>query len=240
MANLARSAGFRDPQRLQWAMEQAAVADLARGPVTLTRAGDVTLTLAIDADGVPSLDIAKKGKTLKALPAALKKDEDVAELKARLQELRRQRSRVRDTLEEAMCRGDRFESSELRTLLEHPILAPTLNRLVFVGDGVAGYLVEGGRALRDHTGAQHVLGHAEEVRIAHPHDLLARGDWSAWQRDCFRTERIQPFKQIFRELYPLTASESGVERTRRYAGHQVNPRQALALRGTRGWVARPE
>jgi len=125
-------------------------------------------------------------------------------------------------------------------LLEHPILAPTLTRLVFVGDGVAGYLVEGGRALRDHTGAQHVLGHAEEVRIAHPHDLLARGDWSAWQRDCFRTERIQPFKQIFRELYPLTASESGVERTRRYAGHQVNPRQALALLGTRGWVARPE
>ena len=168
------------------------------------------------------------------------KDPDVEELRSRLQELKRQRSRVRDALEEAMCRGDRFGSAELRTLLEHPILAPALSRLVFVGDGVAGYLVEGGRALRDHAGAQHVLGHQEEVRVAHPHDLLARGDWSAWQRECFLAERIQPFKQLFRELYPLTDTERGTQRSRRYAGHQVNPRQALALLGGRGWVARPE
>ena len=33
LENLARTAGFRDPQRLQWAMEQRAVADLARGPL---------------------------------------------------------------------------------------------------------------------------------------------------------------------------------------------------------------
>src|SRR5262249_51050093 len=34
--------------------------------------------------------------------------------------------------------------------------------------------------------------------------------------------------------------ERATERSRRYAGHQVNPRQALALLGSRGWVARPE
>lgn len=139
-----------------------------------------------------------------------------------------------------MCRGDTFQSHELCVLLQHPILAPALGGLVFIGAGVAGYLAEGGRALRDHAGTQHVLGHVEEVRIAHPHDLLVRGDWSAWQRDCFRAERVQPLKQLFRELYPLTASERGTDRTRRYAGHQVNPRQALALLGGRGWVARPE
>jgi hypothetical protein len=38
----------------------------------------------------------------------------------------------------------------------------------------------------------------------------------------------------------MTDVERGAERTRRYAGHQVNPRQALALLGGRGWVARPE
>lgn len=239
LANLARTAGYGDPQRLQWAMERQAVADLARGPLVLER-GDVTVTLSIAADGEPSLAFAKQGKPLKSLPAALKKDAEVDELKSRLQELRRQRSRVRDALEEAMCRGDRFQPDELRALLEHPILAPSLATLVFVGDGVAGYLDQGGRVLRDHAGTQHVLGSAEDVRIAHPHDLLARGDWSAWQRDCLRAERIQPFKQLFREFYPLTAAEQETEQTRRYAGHQVNPRQALALLGTRGWVARPE
>jgi len=239
LANLARTAGYRDPQRLTWAMEQQAVADLVRGPLRVTR-GDVTLTLGIDGDGVPSLAIQKNGKTLKALPASLKTDDDAQELRERLQELKRQRSRVRAALEEAMCRGDAFTPAELGTLLEHPILAPSIARLVFVGDGSAGYPAEGGRALLDGAGATHVLGNTEQVRIAHPHDLFARGDWSTWQRGCFRAERVQPFKQVFRELYPIIDSERGVQRSRRYAGHQVNPRQALALLGGRGWLVSPD
>jgi len=52
---------------------------------------------------------------------------------------------------------------------------------------------------------------------------------------------VQPFKQVFRELYALTADErTDGTRSRRYAGHQVQPRQALALLGGRGWVTRPE
>ena len=239
LSNLARTAGFRDPQRLQWAMEQAAVADLARGPVVLERDG-VSLTLAIDEDGVASLSVAKGGKPLKSIPASLKKDVEVEELKDRLQELKRQRSRVRDALEEAMCRGDRFSAGELRSLFEHPVLAPAVARLVFVGEGQAGYPAEGGRVLRDHAGASHIIGNDEELRVAHPHDLFVRGDWSQWQRECFAAERVQPFKQVFRELYPLTDGERGTTRTARYAGHQVNPRQALALLGSRGWVSRPD
>lgn len=239
LANLARTAGYSDPQRLQWAMEREAVADLAVGPVVLVR-GEVQVSLSIDADGDPTLVCTKSGKLLKAIPATLRRDTEAEALKARLQELRRQQSRVRDALEAAMCRGDAFDRDELGVMLAHPMLAPPLQRLVFVGDGVAGYLAEGGRVLRDHRGAQHVVGTSESLRIAHPHDLLARGDWSAWQRECFIAERIQPFKQLFRELYPITASERGTDGTRRYAGHQVNPRQALTLLGTRGWVARPE
>jgi hypothetical protein len=115
-----------------------------------------------------------------------------------------------------------------------------LSRLGFVGDGVAGYLAEGGHSLLDHVGTLKAMGDDDEVQIAHPHDLLSRGDWSAWQRECYRAERIQPFKQVFREVYPVTAAERGTERSRRYAGHQVNPRQALALLGGRGWVSHPE
>ncbi|HKP16337.1 MAG TPA: DUF5724 domain-containing protein [Gemmatimonadaceae bacterium] len=239
LANLARTAGYRDPQRLQWAMEREAVGELAKGPLLLAR-GDVAIELSIDAEGKPAMAVTKKGKPLKALPAALKKDSEVEELRERYAALKRQRSRVRDALEEAMCRGDRFSGAELGELLAHPILAPSLASLVFVGDGIAGYLAESGRALRDHAGAMHAVGDLEELRLAHPVDLFERGDWSAWQRECFLAERVQPFKQLFRELYPITESERGTERTRRYAGHQVGPKQALALLGGRGWVARPE
>jgi hypothetical protein len=71
-------------------------------------------------------------------------------------------------------------------------------------------------------------------------DLLESGEWHLWQHECFIAERIQPFKQVFRELYVLTSTEKEEGNlSRRYAGQQVNPRQALALFGARGWVSSP-
>ena len=240
LANLARTAGYRDPQRMQWEMEREALADLLHGPVVLQRQ-DVTLMLSIDADGEPSLIVSRAGKPLQAIPSVLRRDSAIVELKDRLQELRRQHSRVKGALEEAMCRGDEFMPSELRTLLEHPILAPALSRLVlFAGEGLAGYPVDGGHALAGPDGARRALGDDLSLRIAHPHDLFASGGWSEWQRECFHANRIQPFKQIFRELYPSTAAERESSCSRRYAGHQINPRQGLSLLGGRGWVAHPE
>ena len=71
--------------------------------------------------------------------------------------------------------------------------------------------------------------------------MLPAAEWHRWQKDCFARERIQPFKQVFREYYPLAGAEKeNADITRRYAGHQVQPRQALALLGQRGWVFHPE
>ena len=104
-----------------------------------------------------------------------------------------------------------------------------------------GYLVGGGKALRDCSGKVEPIKKTEKMRLAHPVDLLASKAWTNWQHDCFTSERTQPFKQVFRELYVLTSQEkSDATFSRRYAGHQVNPRQAMALLGGRGWVTAPE
>ncbi len=238
--NLARTAGFADPIRLEWAMEAKAVADLAAGPVTVEADG-VTVALAIDDQGEADLTASRDGRPLKAIPPAVKKLEKVAALVGRKGELKRQASRVRHSLEAAMCRGDAFTGDELKGLAGHAVLAPLLGRLVLIGEGIAGYPVEGGRALRDHADKLEPVKPGETLRVAHPHDLLGLGDWHLWQRDCFERERIQPFKQVFRELYVLTDAERAEgTRSLRYAGHQVNPRQALALLGGRGWVNHPE
>jgi hypothetical protein len=241
MQNLARTAGYRDPLRLQWAMESEAVADLAKGPVIET-AGEVTVTLEITASGDPEFTVRKKDKTLKSIPANLRKHEPIAALRSRVTDLRRQKSRMRLSLEEAMCRGDVFGSDELKQFFAHPILRPMIAQLVFIGDGgLMGYPDQAGRVLRDRDGKEGPIGKQETVRLAHPVDLFARGDWTEWQRECFGAERIQPFKQVFRELYTKTAAElDGCDMTRRYAGHQVNPRQALALLKGRKWVHTPE
>ena len=119
LENLARTAGYPDPVRLEWAMEARAVADLAAGPVVAT-AGDVTVALSINEWGTPEIAVTKKDKALKALPPAAKKVPEVAALVARKTEIERQASRMRLSLEGAMCRGDEFTGAELRQLLAAP------------------------------------------------------------------------------------------------------------------------
>lgn len=240
LENLARTAGYKDPIRLAWAMEARGVADLADGPIQIEVDG-VAVSLAIDARGEPELAVQRDGEVLKVLPAKIKKDSEVVAMRRRHTELRRQVSRIRSSLELAMCRGDTFTGRELRELMVHPLLAPLLSRLVLYGDGVVGWPAEAGTVLDGLEGRREAVGAHDKVRIAHPVDLIGTGQWSAWQRDVFAREVVQPFKQVFRELYVPTSSElSEPASSRRYAGHQVQPRQALALLGSRGWVSRPE
>jgi len=241
MQNLARTAGYRDPRRLQWAMEKEAVADLAKGPVQVT-AKETQVSLAITDEGAPELTVIKKGRLLESVPAALRKHQEIAELRSRVTDLRRQTSRMRASLEDSMCRGDSFTRGELQEFFTHPMLRPMIERIVFIEDGgIVGYPDKDGLVLRDDNGTLEPVGTKRTLRIAHPVDFLARGDWTAWQRECFAAERVQPFRQIFREVYPKTSAElEACEFTRRYAGHQVNPSQAVALLKKRQWVTAPE
>lgn len=250
MENLAWTAGYPDPLRLQWAMEIEEFGELAKGPMVV-KVSETTVQLAVDDQGVPELSAVKAGKALKSVPPAVKKDKKVAPLIEKLTSLRKQTSRVRQALEQAMCRGDVFEGGEISTLFGHPMLKSMLSRLVFVGQtkaggSYAGYPDKGGKALRSFDGSLEVLKSSDTLRIAHPLDLLATKRWTDWQTECFKTERVQPFKQVFREVYVPLESElqrgvlSEGDLPNRYAGQQVQPRQALALFTSRGWVARPE
>src|SRR5262249_28669164 len=94
-----------------------------------------------------------------------------------------------------------------------------------------------GKALRDHAGKTEPVKKEESLRLAHPHDLFKAGDWDKWQADCFASERVQPIKQVFRELYVITQQEKDdATASHRYSGHQVHPAQAVALFGSRGWA----
>jgi hypothetical protein len=240
LANLARTAGYRDPIRLGWAMEAREVADLAGGDIEAT-IGDVTVALAIDDDGQPEVTVRRGDRALKSVPAEARKSPEVKALRARATELRRQTSRMRGSLEQAMVRADAFTGEELHELMQHPLLAPRLGRLLVVAEEAAGYPTAQGRALVDHAGEHQAIGKRETVRVAHPIDLFDDGDWEAWQRDCLARQVVQPFKQIFRELYlPTTAEFDDHDVSRRYAGHQLQPRKALALLGSRGWISHPE
>ncbi len=236
LENLARTAGFRDPQRLVWAMEAEAVRDLAEGPVTAAD-GDLVVALAIDATGTPELTVHRAGKPLKSVPSKSAKVPEIAELRDRATSLRKQIRRMRTSLESACVLGDAFEPDELADLLRQPILAPMLRDLVLVDDeGIGGFPL-GGTTLSAPDGA--VVIPIGALRVAHPIDLLASGEWPDFQHVLMAGERRQPFKQLFRELYTRNENErdeAGVS-SRRYAGHQVEARQAGGIFTSRGWVA---
>ncbi|GAB3862705.1 DUF4132 domain-containing protein [Nocardioides maradonensis] len=236
LENLARTAGFRDPQRLVWAMEAEAVRDLADGPVTASD-GDLTVALAIDSSGSPELTVHRAGKPLKSIPAKSAKVPEIAELRDRATALRKQIRRMRSSLESACVLGDAFEPHELADLLQHPIIAPMLRELVLVDDeGIVGFPL-GGTNLAGPDGSERTSVGA--LRVAHPNDLLTSGEWPDFQHALMVDERRQPFKQLFRELYTLNENErdeAGVS-SRRYAGHQVEGRQAGGIFTSRGWVA---
>lgn len=235
MENLARTAGYPDPLRLEWAMEAEGLGDLVQGGSKVTVQG-VTVTLFLDDDRQPQISYAKGAEELKTIPAALKKNDKIAELLERRADLKRQQSRMRESLENAMCRGDTFTGEELRGLMNHPLLAPMLERLVLVGDGLIGYPAKRGLALKRYDAKLEPVKKTDSLRFAHPHDLFAAKHWHEWQRDCFKTERVQPFKQIFREFYVVTKQEKKEgAMSRRYDGQQVQPRQATALFNQRGW-----
>ena len=238
MENLAVTAGYGDPIRLEWAVGAKQVADLLDGPVVVA-VKNVAVSLGLTGEADPEISQTKDGKALKSIPPDIKKLPKIVELLERAKGLKRMAASTKRSLELAMCAGDEFAAPELKLLMTHALVKPLLSRLVLQAGEVRGYPVSGGKALRDHAGKTVNLKAGQTWTIAHPLDLLRAGDWADWQAECFRAERVQPFKQVFREVYTLSPAErEETHQSTRFAGQQVNPQQSSALFAGRGWSTR--
>lgn len=236
MENLARTAGFSDPIRLTWAMETEEAQTILNNAKSLTF-DEVSIQLVVDKNGKSSLEIKRGEKMLKAVPAKLKKEKSILALKDFNKTLQNQYKRTRKSLEDAMVNGDEFSLHEVTILMEHPVVAPMLQKLVLKSGDALGFWQEG--ALVNPAGVSATP--ADKLQVAHCTDLYASKEWGAYQQHCFEQQMQQPFKQVFRELYVPTEDELGEKAvSRRYAGHQVQPHKTVALLKTRGWTVNYE
>lgn len=234
LSNLARACGFDDVTRLVWTAEteliKAHAAHFAPKEIEGTE-----LCLSVAEDGAVSLSCTKGGKALKSVPAKLKKNAYVLELKEAEQNLKEQYRRTRKMLEEMMEDGTPLLAHEIANVMEHnPVIAPLLKTLVFKCGTALGFYEDGALVTPDGTRTE--VAADAEVKIAHALDLYESGTWAAYQADLFEKGIRQPFKQVFRELYVKTADERGKETSLRYAGHQIQPAKTVALLKTRRWV----
>ncbi|WP_052948738.1 DUF4132 domain-containing protein [Mesobacillus campisalis] len=236
--NLARNGGYKDVTRLRWEMEARQMDELAPYLEPLT-VDDLTAQLVIDEYGRASLTASKNDKLLKNIPAKYKKHEKILLLKEISANLKDQYNRAKRELETSMEKETAFSLKELTNMMKNPVIAPLVKTLVFKAGRHLGFIQD--ETLEDAEGKSYHIQAEDEIVIAHPVHLFESGSWSGYQRILFERKLKQPFKQVFRELYLPNGDEQGDEKvSRRYAGHQIQPRKALALLKNRLWTVNYE
>ncbi len=234
LANLALHAGFADATRMEWAMQE----QIGLEGMSLGRAWEIegyTLAL-VERDGQPVLEVRKEQRRLKRVPAAVSRDYVYREVRTALDLLKDQRRRYCQAFLNAMRRGDQLSAEELAILRRNPLAVALLERLVLRdAAGACGLFRAADNSLEGyHDDRVPITG---AVSIAHPYDLAQDGTLGDWQNEIVRRQIVQPFKQVFRELYLLTPAESQAEySSSRFAGRRLKGRQSTAVLANLGWL----
>ncbi|WP_157436624.1 DUF4132 domain-containing protein [Actinospica robiniae] len=145
------------------------------------------------------------------------------------------RTHAAERLESAMSMSRAFSTSELRTLLTHPLVGTMARGLVWLsedsGPGTAFRIAEDG-AFADVEDRTYELPQQATVRIAHAARLGA--DLGAWAELFADYEIIQPFPQLGRPVYGLVGAErTGAPFTRYQEALVLGERMRELLE--RGW-----
>ncbi len=234
MKNLATNAGYGDVTRLVLRMETKLIEE-NRPLLTDREVGDVTVRLGIDENGRTDIICTKDGKRLKSIPARLKKDEYITLLTKTKKNFNEQYSRTRRMFEESMEDGTEYTFGEIRLLLNNPVVAPIIRSLVYISGNKSGYISENG--IKDYNDESFVLSDNDILKVAHPFNLYSEKSWVGYQQDLFARGVVQPFRQVFRELYVKTSEELEMLYSLRYAGNQIQPKKTVACLKTRRWTA---
>ena len=261
MRNMAINAGYQDVTRLTLRMESLVVQGMTEY-FQPHEVGEVTVWLEMEDGGKCAVICEKNGKQLKSVPAKIKKDEYVLALMDAKKQMAEQSRRTKAMLEDAMESQEEYTWAEIRGMLENPVIHDMVAALVFKvvePDGVkagldstADSIMSGANELYDSKNV--VLGFATEdglnvfgeniklsddtkLTVAHPFHMYMAGKWHDIQKYVFDNKIVQPFKQVFRELYVKTEEEMNMEHSLRYAGNQIQPKKTLGCLRSRHWVA---
>ena len=234
MTNLATNAGYADVLRLTLRMETKLIDD-SRELFEEKEIEDVTVKLVVSEDGKTDIVCMKGEKKLKSVPARLKKNPYIVSIKQTKKNLTEQYRRTKVMFEQAMEDGTEFTVGELAILRQNPVALPIIKDLVFVCDKEIGFLED--TQLIDVDGKVTQLKEEQNVIVAHPFHLYESGQWTAYQKNLFERKVVQPFKQVFRELYVKTEEEKGMQYSLRYSGNQIQPAKTVACLKSRRWLA---
>jgi len=203
-------------------------------PVTI---GDARATIRVDPPGTVGAQwIDAAGRSLKSPPASVReaRADELKALKQRVAEIRRELGTQRLRLETLLAADRVWTLDEWRRhYLEHPLVQTLTRRLVWRFDGVAAMPLEPDRAVG--LRGDLPLPTADEIRLWHPLGETPEtiAEWRALLR---ARELVQPFKQVFREVYLVAPAEEETDTySNRFAAHILRYPQTYALMKQRDW-----
>ena len=228
LANLAQTAGYDDVSRMEWAVESQ-IAEASADP--RARVGEYEAAVEMP-DLDPRVVVRRADRVLASVPPAVRKAKEYVALRDTAVEMKAQVTRFRRSLEDMMTEGRAFTAADLAGASRLPALERLVGRLVLRRpDGTTGLLVGGSLCGLDDA----TLPLVDGIQVAHPTQLISDGILRAWQRAIVAGRVVQPFKQVFREVYALTDAELGANETARFAGHRLDGRVLRRLLSARGW-----
>lgn len=257
LQNMATNAGYHDVTRLTLKMEGKIVEEI-KSCFNPKDVEGVVVWLETGESGKCELICERAGKRLKAVPAALKKNEYIQMLTENKKQLTEQYRRTRQMLEEAMETEALFEYSEVCGMMANPVMMSVTGKLVWKCGEFFGFLrikngeetddagvlqvTNGGKkqssyVLVNPAGDYMNLREKDQMAIAHPYHLYRHGNWHLFQKQCYDERICQPFKQVFRELYIKTEEELEWYHSLRYAGNQLQKGKTIGCLKGRRWVA---
>ncbi|MET7616406.1 DUF4132 domain-containing protein [Streptomyces sp. NPDC005408] len=210
--------------------------------------GAYTAVLSVAAAGSPALSFrGPQGRVLKSAPKAVREEfgEQLTDIRSALKQLRSLMPVERARLEEHLMAGTLWAAVDWeRYYIDHPVTGTMARTLIWEASADGGEMwsaglperTAGGWALAGADGTAVPVTDGAVLRLWHP--VRADADEiRIWREELTDRELRQPFKQAFREVYPLTPAE---EETRtysnRFAGHVLRYNQAKALMVERGWT----
>ncbi|MEU9863810.1 DUF4132 domain-containing protein [Streptomyces sp. NPDC047971] len=210
--------------------------------------GEYTAVLRAQEPGVASLSfLGPQGRVLKSAPKAIREGygERLAPLRAASKELRTLLALERARLEEHLAAGTIWPAGDWeRYYIDHPVTGTVSRALLWEVSPDADERwtagvperTAGGWALAGADGTAVPVSPGSRLRLWHPIRSEAE-EVGEWRAELTERELRQPFKQVFREVYPLGPAEGAAgSGSPRFAGHVLRYGQARALMTERGWT----
>jgi hypothetical protein len=188
----------------------------------------------ITSDGKRIADLPKPSKTDDKARAA----DATAFWKNLKKEVRAIASLQIERLENAMAARRKWRASAFRAhFIEHALLQHLARRLVWTTDAGARFRVAEDRSLANDKDDAITIADDDVIAIAHPLDL-GKDAIATWSKIFADYELIQPFAQLEREVFTMTAEEEATHTMTRFANVEVRANALVALL-THGWSRGP-